>query len=89
MRNGSQTQNLNHQGLPQLEMVKVMIPLMDQNSEPGTLSLITGSHLLNLKPPFDLNDFGAIPELRTLEVKPGTGSTFNRCGVVIQISTDL
>ena len=77
VRNGSQTQNLNHQGLPQLEMVKVMIPLMDQNSETGTLSLITGSHLLSLKPPFDLNDLGVLPELKTLEVKAGQPVIFS------------
>ena len=77
VRSGGRTQNLNHQGSPQLEMVKVMIPLMDQNSETGTLSLITGSHLLDLKPPFDLNDLGTLPELRALEVKAGQPVIFS------------
>ena len=30
---------------------------------------ITGSHLLDLKPPFDINDLEVLPELRALEVK--------------------
>ena len=54
-----------------------MIPLMDQNSETGTLSLITGSHLLDLKPPFDLNVLEALPELRALEVKAGQPVIFS------------
>ncbi len=71
VRDGGRTQNLNHQGIPQIEMVKVMIPLMDQTPETGTLSFITGSHLLDMKPPFDLNDVATLPELRALDVKAG------------------
>jgi hypothetical protein len=71
VRDAGKTQNLNHQGVPQIEMVKVMIPLMEQTPETGTLSFITGSHLLDMKPPFDLNDVDALPELRALNLKAG------------------
>ena len=71
VRDAGKTQNFNHLGKPQIEMVKVMVPLMDQNPETGTLSFISGSHLLDMRPPFDLDDVSALPELRTLEVQAG------------------
>lgn len=76
VRDAGKTQNLNHQGTPQIEMVKVMMPLMDQSPETGSLSFIVGSHLLDMKSPFDLNDVEALPELRALTVKAGQPAIF-------------
>lgn len=76
VRDGGRTQNLNHVGKPQIEMIKVAIPLMDQNAETGSLSFITGSHLLDMPPPFDMDDTDALPELRVLDMAAGQPAIF-------------
>ncbi len=71
VRDGGQTRNLNHRGAPQMEMVKLVVPLMDQNAASGALSVIPGSHLLDMRPPFDLDEADALPDLRILDLAAG------------------
>ncbi len=76
VRDGGQTRNLNHRGSPQIEMVKLVVPLTDQNADTGTLSVIPGSHLLDMQPPFDLDEADALPELRILDLAAGQPAIF-------------
>ena len=71
VRDAGKTQNVNHVNVPQIEMLKLAIPLSDQNAETGSLSFIVGSHLLDIRPPFDLDDPTTLPELRILNLAAG------------------
>jgi ectoine hydroxylase-related dioxygenase (phytanoyl-CoA dioxygenase family) len=77
VRDGGQTRNLNHRGTPQVEMMKLVVPLTDQNADTGTLSVIPGSHLLDMHPPFDLDEADALPDLRILNLAAGQPMIFS------------